>query len=163
MSCHLIIIAHVTEVIIALVLTLGLCFRSKILRLGETLAVLCKGMWSICFAECRLPRTVALEASSTFLINYPKWSINKAIFSHSSSMRASGYERSKVGRPAPLTLLLYSSGSLISSAAASPLSGSVGLGYRSSCGRKTSNTLIKSAVGDREREIQRKTLMLREG
>lgn len=102
MSCHLIIIAHVTEVIIALVLTLGLCFRSKILRLGKTLAVLCKGTWSICFVECRLPRTVALEASPFFLINYPEWSINKAIFSHSRSMRAkSGYSAARLGVPHP--------------------------------------------------------------
>ena len=45
----------------------------------------------------------------------------------------------------PLTLALYASGSLINKAAASPFSGSVGLGYRSSCGRKVSNTLSRSA------------------
>ena len=46
---------------------------------------------------------------------------------------------------APLTFFLYVSGSLISSAAASPFSGSVGLGYSSSWGRNTSKTFTRSA------------------
>src|SRR5690606_68968 len=36
----------------------------------------------------------------------------------------------------------------MSSAAASPFSGSVGFGYRSSCGRQTSKMLIMSNIGD---------------
>lgn len=36
----------------------------------------------------------------------------------------------------------------MSNAAASPFSGSVGFGYRRSCGRKTSNMLIMSNIGD---------------
>ena len=49
---------------------------------------------------------------------------------------------------APLTLISYPFGSRIISAAASPFSGSVGLGYRRSCGRKTSKMLIMSYMGD---------------
>lgn len=46
----------------------------------------------------------------------------------------------------PLTRVLYLAGSRMSSAAASPFKGSVGLGYSSSWGRNTSNTLIRSAA-----------------
>lgn len=45
---------------------------------------------------------------------------------------------------APFTLSLYLSGSFSNNAAASPLSGSVGLGYNSSWGRKDSKILTKS-------------------
>jgi hypothetical protein len=47
-----------------------------------------------------------------------------------------------------LTLSSYAFGSRSSMAAASPLSGSDGFGYRSSCGRKTSKMLIMSYIGD---------------
>ena len=57
---------------------------------------------------------------------------------HSSSNRAQ----------LPLTLTSYVFGSRIRSAAASPFRGSVGFGYRRSCGRKTSNILIMSNMGD---------------
>ena len=46
---------------------------------------------------------------------------------------------------APLTLALYACGSRISSAAASPFSGSVGLGYSNSWGRNVSKTFSRSA------------------
>jgi hypothetical protein len=45
---------------------------------------------------------------------------------------------------APLTLMSYSFGCRMSSAAASPFRGSFGFGYRSSWGRKTSKMLIMS-------------------
>lgn len=44
----------------------------------------------------------------------------------------------------PLTFASYSLGWRISSAAASPFNGSLGLGYRKSCGKKTSKMLIIS-------------------
>jgi hypothetical protein len=51
----------------------------------------------------------------------------------------------RILRGTPLTLLLYVVGSRMRSAAASPFRGSFGLGYSSSWGKKTSNTLTRSA------------------
>jgi hypothetical protein len=48
----------------------------------------------------------------------------------------------------PLTFVSYRLGSLIRSAAASPLRGSVGLGYLNSCGKNTSKIFIMSYIGD---------------
>lgn len=53
-----------------------------------------------------------------------------------------------VNHKIPLILVSYVFWSRIESEAASPLSGSVGFGYLSNCGRNTSKMFIKSNIGD---------------
>lgn len=57
-------------------------------------------------------------------------------------LQPSGY------RDVPRTLDSYPLGSLSINAAASPLRGSEGFGYRRRCGRKASNMFIMSYIGD---------------
>src|SRR5258707_14649035 len=54
------------------------------------------------------------------------------------------YCKNQMTKHAPLTLCSYSFGKRMSRAAASPFSGSLGLGYRNSCGKNTSKMLIIS-------------------